>query len=331
LHARWFWRMLYANDSQTMRESREFTKPASAASRLPFEHYRRGVLASERRAIARNCGKRAPRTGWPEPDIRVGEEYFARPRLPISALPWYARGQKKITIESGTVFATGVCRLLPCQPDHAEEVFISLQEALKKNVAPQRTCRKSEDMAIARARRTRSLAAQAIFAARSSWIPTKTNIHFIWDPELRPMTPPTRRDTPPKLEEREQDNPEDRACLILSLEKAGRKTEDDQERDGGQRSFWPNGIPAIVAMRNRSWPGAIASRTELDVKALRAEMIGRRRLQRGRFRFFERHYRTHIRRGGRKSPRPTRCRGERISRCSAADQGSARSTAGRGN
>jgi len=56
--------------------------------------------------------------------------------------------------------------------------------------------------------------------------------------------------------EREPDNSEDRALLILSLEKAGNKTEAEQERESANETFGPNGLPAIRSTRRtKPWRG----------------------------------------------------------------------------
>jgi Tfp pilus assembly protein PilF len=71
--------------------------------------------------------------------------------------------------------------------------------------------------------------------------------------------------------EREPDNPEDRAMLILSLEKAGNKSEAEQERETAIEAFGPNGLPAIhLDAKNEFVFKLIRIKTELDVTALRA-------------------------------------------------------------
>src|SRR5260221_10999270 len=73
--------------------------------------------------------------------------------------------------------------------------------------------------------------------------------------------------------EREPDNPEDRALLILSLEKADKKTEADQERETATETFGPNGLPAIqLDPKNETLAHINRIKTELDVTALRGEM-----------------------------------------------------------
>src|SRR5882757_891680 len=133
LHTRLVWRMLSASDRNYALNLAEFTKRQRPLRLDAFEHYIRGLLASEDDARLRELREAARlEPEWPEPDFALGEAYFAR-RDCDSALPWYARVPKTHDRYVEAVFATGVCRLLLGQPDHAEEVFTSLQEALKNN------------------------------------------------------------------------------------------------------------------------------------------------------------------------------------------------------
>jgi Tfp pilus assembly protein PilF len=71
--------------------------------------------------------------------------------------------------------------------------------------------------------------------------------------------------------EREPDNPEDRAMLILSLEKSGKKSEADQERETATETFGPNGLPVIrLDAKNEFVAKLNRIKAELDVTALRA-------------------------------------------------------------
>jgi Tfp pilus assembly protein PilF len=74
--------------------------------------------------------------------------------------------------------------------------------------------------------------------------------------------------------EREPDNPEDRAMLILSLEKVGKKSEADQERETATETFGPNGLPAIRADASSDFVTRLNRlKTELDITSLRAGLV----------------------------------------------------------
>ncbi|OLE47417.1 MAG: hypothetical protein AUG46_06530 [Acidobacteria bacterium 13_1_20CM_3_58_11] len=164
LHSRLVWRMLSSYDRNYSLSLAEFTKRQRPLRLDAFEHYIRGVLASEDDARLRELREAARlEPEWPEPDFALGEAYFLR-RDYDSALLWYAKVPKAHDRYVEAFFATGVCRLLLGQPDHAEEVFISLQEALKNNrVSTADLPEILNDLAIARARQGKTAAAQADF------------------------------------------------------------------------------------------------------------------------------------------------------------------------
>jgi Tfp pilus assembly protein PilF len=63
--------------------------------------------------------------------------------------------------------------------------------------------------------------------------------------------------------EREPDNPEDRAFLIQALEKAGKKTEADEEREAAAEALGPNSLPT-VRIETKPEPTATTTANKLD-------------------------------------------------------------------
>jgi tetratricopeptide (TPR) repeat protein len=275
LHTRLVWRMLSGSDRSYAMNLTEFTKRQLPLRLDAFEHYSRGLLASEDEARLRELREAARlEPEWPEPDFALGEAYFAR-RDCDSALPWYARVPKTHNRYVEAVFATGVCRLLLGQPDHAEELFISLQEALKNNVVSAADLPEIlNDLAIARARQGKTAAAQNDFRRAVELDPDEDDYPFnLGLLALQTNDASAAAGYFREAAEREPDNPEDRAILILSLEKAGRKNEADQEREAANEAFGPNGVPAIrLDTKNETMARLHRIKTELDVTALRAEI-----------------------------------------------------------
>jgi predicted Zn-dependent protease len=275
LHTRLVWRMLSGSDRSYAMNLTEFTKRQLPLRLDAFEHYSRGLLASEDEARLRELREAARlEPEWPEPDFALGEAYFAR-RDCDSALPWYARVPKTHNRYVEAVFATGVCRLLLGQPDHAEEVFISLQEALKNNVVSAADLPEIlNDLAIARARQGKTAAAQNDFRRAVELDPDEDDYPFnLGLLALQTNDASAAAGYFREAAEREPDNPEDRAMLIMSLEKAGRKNEADQEREAANEAFGPNGVPAIrLDAKNETMARLHRIKTELDVTALRAEI-----------------------------------------------------------
>ena len=275
LHSRLVWRMLSANDRNYALSLAEFTKRQRPLRLDAFEHYSRGLLANEDDARLREFREAARlEPEWPEPDFALGEAYFTR-RDCDSALPWYARVPKTHDRYVESVFATGVCRLLLGQPDHAEEVFNSLPEALKNNMISGADLPEIlNDLAIARARQGKTAAAQTDLRHAIDLDPDEDDYPF--NLGLLALQTNDAAAAAGYFREavlREADNSEDRALLILSLEAAGKKTEAEQEREAANETFGPNGLPAIrLDAKNEAVERLYRIKTDLDVTTLRAEI-----------------------------------------------------------
>jgi tetratricopeptide (TPR) repeat protein len=276
LHARLVWRMLSANDRKYALSLAEFTRLQRPLRLDAFEHYIRGLLATEDDARLRELREAARlEPEWPEPDFALAEVYFAR-RDCDSALPWYVRVPKTHDRYVQAVFANGVCQLLLGHPDHAEELFTSLQDTLKKNgVFGADLPEILNDLAIARARQGKTAAAQIDFRRAADSDPGEDDYPFnLGLLALQTNDPAAAAGYFREAAEREPDNAEDRALLILSLEKAGKKAEADQERVSAGESFGPNGLPAIhLDAKNETLARMHRITTELDVTALRPEIV----------------------------------------------------------
>jgi tetratricopeptide (TPR) repeat protein len=275
LHSRLAWRMLTASDHNYALSLADFTKRQRPLRLDAFEHYIRGLSASEddvRLRELREAARLEP--DWPEPDLALGEVYFAR-RDCDSALPWYAHVPKTHRRYVEAVFATGVCRLLLGQPDRAEEVFISLQEALKNNMVSGADLPAIlNDLAIARARQGKTAAAQTDLRRAAELDPAEDDYPFnLGLLALQTDNAAAAADYFGEAVDREPDNPEDRGLLILALEKADKKTEADQERETATETFGPNGLPAIrLDAKDETVARLSRLKTELNVTALRGEI-----------------------------------------------------------
>jgi tetratricopeptide (TPR) repeat protein len=275
LHSRLVWRMLSTGNRNHALSLADFTKRQRPLRLDAFEHYIRGLLASEDDARLRELREAARlEPDWPEPDFALGEAYFAR-RDCDSALPWYTRVPKTHDRYVEAVFATGVCRLLLDQPDRAEELLLSLQEALKSNIVAGADLPEIlNDLAIARARQGKTAEAQNDLRRAADLDPAEDDYPFnLGLLALQANDPTAAAAYFREAAEREPDNAEDRALLILSLEKSGKKTEADQERETATESFGPNGLPAIhLDAKNETVARLNRIKTELDVTALRQEI-----------------------------------------------------------
>jgi tetratricopeptide (TPR) repeat protein len=275
LHTRLVWRMLSANDHKHTPTLAEFAKRQMPLRLDAFEHYARGLLASEDEAKLRELHEAARlEPEWPEPEFALGEVYYAR-RDYNSALAWFFKVPKTSDLYAEALFFSGVCRLQSNQPDRAEEVFTSLQETLKKTmVAGGELPEILNNLAIARARQGKTAAAQADLHRATDLDPNEDDYPFnLGLLTLQTNDAAAAADSFREAAEREPDNAEDRAMLILSLEKAGKGPEAEQERVSANEAFGPGGLPAIhLEAKNENLVRLSRIKTELDVVALRVDI-----------------------------------------------------------
>jgi tetratricopeptide (TPR) repeat protein len=276
LHLRVLWRVLSAADPRYPLNLAEFSKRQRYLRLDAFEHYIRGLLAGEDDARLRELREAARlEPEWPDPDFALGDLYFTR-RDCNSALPWYARLPKTYDRYTEAVFATGVCRLLLGQPDRAEEVFVALQNTLRTSMVSGADLPEIlNDLAIARTRQGKLAEAQAALRRAAELDPDEDDYVFnLGLLALQSNDAVAAADHFREAVEREPDNPEDRAMLILSLERAGKKSEADQERETATETFGPNGLPAIRADAKSDFVARlIRLKMEVDINALRAGLI----------------------------------------------------------
>jgi tetratricopeptide (TPR) repeat protein len=276
LHMRLLWRLLSANDHAYPRSLEEFSKAQRPLRLDAFEHYVRGLLASEddpRLRELREAARLEPE--WPDPDFAIGDAYYAR-RDCDSALVWLAKIPKTHDRYVEAVFAAGVCRLLMNQPDRAEEVFVSLQEALRNNLVSGADLPEIlNNLALARARQNKTPAAMADLRRAAELDPDEDDYPFnlgllaLGSNDFDGAANYFR-----EASAREPDKAENRALMILALEKAGKKAEADQERDTATETFGPDALPVErLDTKKDALVRLERVHTEMDTTALRLEIV----------------------------------------------------------
>jgi len=280
LHLKMLWRLLSANDHAYPRSLEEFSKAQRPLRLDAFEHYVRGLLASEddpRLRELREAARLEPE--WPDPDFAIGDAYYAR-RDCDSALIWFAKVPKTHDRYVEAVFATGVCRLLMNQPEKAEEVFASLQEALRTNLVSGADLPEIlNNLALARARQRKTAQAVTDLRRAAELDPDEDDYPFnLGLLALASTDYAAAADYFHEASGREPDKAENRALLILSLEKAGKKVEADQERDTAAETFGPDALPAVrldakLDAKKDALVRLERVRTEMDTTALRLEIV----------------------------------------------------------
>ena len=284
LQTRLAWRTLSSNERSYPLSLADFAKKQRPLRLDAFEHYVRGLLDSDDEARLRELREAARlEPDWPEPDFWLGQVYFSR-RDCNSALPWYARVPKTHDRYSEAVFATGVCRLLQSQPDRAQEVFTGLRESLRESssadpgaanvVAGGDLPEILNNLALAKARLGDKLGAQTDLQRAADLDPDEDDYPFnLGLLALQGNDAGNAAGYFREAAEREPDNSEDRALLIFSLDKAGRKQEADQERIAATEAFGPSGLPAIHLDSSSDTLTHMARiKTELDTTELRQEI-----------------------------------------------------------
>lgn len=258
LHTRLTWRLLTTTDRAFPLSLNEFSKLQRPPQLGAFEHYIRGLLANDDEVRIREL-KEAARLEpeWPEPTFALGEVYFTRNDCG-SALTWFARVPSTHERSVEAVFDSGVCDLRMNQPEKAEKVFSALQENLKQNLAGGAELPEVlNNLGLARARQGNAEQALTPLGRARDLDPDEDDYPFnLGLLALQGKNYVLAANHFRDAMEREPDNPEDRAFLIYSLEKAGKKDEADEERGTALEALGPNGLPALK----------IDSKTDLLVK-----------------------------------------------------------------
>ncbi len=284
LYTRVVWRLLSSNNKAYPLALADFAKGQRTLRLDAFEHFVRGLLANEDEPRLRELREAARlEPAWPDPAFALGETYAARSDC-NSALPWLARVPKTHQRYLEAVFATGVCRLQLNQPDKAEEVFTSLQGALHNNSTSGSGASNDvsgadlpeilNNLGIALARQGKTAAAQTDLRRATELDPDEDDYPFnlgLLAYRVNDFTAAAASFQ--EASEREPDNPEDRAMLVQSLEKAGKKAEADEERESVAEALGPNALPTVrIDAKGDPQPKLDRIKTELDITALRLEI-----------------------------------------------------------
>ena len=281
LHTRLLWRTLSSGNGHYALSLADFTKRQRPLRMDAFEQYARGLQSSDpeaRLAQLHEAVRLEPE--WLDPIFALGEAYFSKKDY-NAALAWFFKIPKAYDRYAEALFFSGVCRLQLNQADLAEQDFHTLQETLKNPTANGADLPEVlNDLAIAQARQGKQAAAQASLRRAAELAPGEDDYSFnLGLLALQSDDAGAAADYFREAAEREPDSAEDRALLILSLDKAGKSAEADQEREAAKEAFGPNGLPVIQLSnpsdkKNETLARLTRIKTELDVSELRAEPAG---------------------------------------------------------
>jgi len=280
MHNRVIWRSLTATQPTAQTTLADFSKAQHPPRLDAFELYIRAIRASDDEARIRDLrGASRLEPDWPDPAFELGQTYFARKDC-NSALPWFARVPSTHAHYLEANFATAVCRLQMNQPERAEQVLVALEQGWARPGHEGKTSSAADvpevlnDLAIARARQGKVTEAQSDLKRASQIDPGEDDYPFnLGLLALRAKDFTAAAKYFREAVERRPDNPDDRALLIEALEKAGKKTEADQQREAAAEALGPDALPAVLGHGDADSLHRLERiKTELDMVALRSEM-----------------------------------------------------------
>lgn len=279
LHMHVLWRTLSSRDGRYALSLADFTKRQRKLRLDAFEQYSRGLQATDADAKLRQLHEAVRlEPDWPDANFALGEAYFAKKDY-NAALAWFFKVPKTYDRYPEALFYSGVCRLQLNQANHAEEEFHSLQETLKSTAANGADAPEIlNNLAIAQARQGKIAPAQANLRRAADLAPGEDDYSFnLGLLALQGGDAAAAADYFRQAAEREPDSSEDRALVILSLEKADKTGEADQEREAAKEAFGPTGLPPIRLddppdKRNETLARLTRIKTQLDLSGLRAEI-----------------------------------------------------------
>lgn len=272
LHTKVVWKLLAGNERSYPLNLAEFSKLQKPLRLDAFEHYIRGLLANEddtRMRELREATRLEPE--WPDPAFALGQAYYGRKDCD-QAIAWLSHVPRASLRFAEAVFSIGVCRLWTDQPDKAEAVFLSLQDALKDNLVSGADLPEIlNNLGLARARQGKSTEAIGALRRAAELDPEEddypVNLGLVY---LRASDFAKASDEFRDAAEREPETAEDRSLLIYALMKAGKKDEADEAKDSATEALGPGALPVVK-------PEALAKfdriKTELDTSALQLENL----------------------------------------------------------
>jgi len=274
LNSKVVWKLLAANDKGFPINLAEFSQLQRPLRLDAFEHYIRGLLATDDDGRVRELRESARLDQeWPNAAFALGQAYFSR-RDCESALPWLAKVPAGSSLSAEAMFTTGVCRLQLNQPDKAEETFAALQNNLKNDlIAGAELPEVLNNLALARARRGNTTAAASGLLRALDLDPDEDDYPFnLGMLYLRGNDATTAAKYFREASDREPENPEDRAMLVYALEKTGNRTEAAQERSSALETL---GLTSLPPVKPDSFARLDRVSTELDVGTLQLQIASR--------------------------------------------------------
>ena len=278
LHTKVVWRLLSYADHGYPLSLNEFAKLQRPLSLAAFEQYIRGILANDDETRLRDL-KEAARLepDWPDPAFAIGQFYFQKNEC-VAALPWLAKVPRNNVMSTEAGFAAGVCRLRLGQPDKAQEVFTALREDLQQNLVSGADLPEIlNNLGISEARRDELASARTAIGRAGDIDPDEDDYPFNLGVLALQQKDLAMAETHfAEAVKRRPDNPENRAFLLYTLEKALKKEELRAAKEQAQEDFGEKSLPLLKF--DARHPDSLAKyqriKLELETTSLRLEIEG---------------------------------------------------------
>lgn len=277
VHTRLAWRLLGTCDAKFPVGLPEFAKLQRPLQLAAFEQYIRGLLTNDDVVRVRDL-KEAARLEpeWPDPAFALGQFYLHKNDC-YSALLWLGKVPPSHERSVEANFSVGVCRLRLSQPEKAEQVFAALQEDLRHNLVSGADLPEIlNNLALARARLGDAASARTALSRASDIDPDEDDYPFnLGLLALRANDLASAATHFREAVHRAPDNPEDRAFLIYTLEKARKKSEAAQAREAALEALGSTALPIIKLEAKKEAASRYERiKPELDTTTLRLELRG---------------------------------------------------------
>ena len=276
LHTKVAWRLLSEVDHGYPLSLTEFARLQRPISLAAFEQYIRGLLSNDDETRLRDLKEAARlQPDAPEPAFAIAQVYFQKNEC-AAALPWFAKVPRTHALGVEAVFSTGVCRLRLGQPDKAQELFTELREDLQHNLVSGADLPEIlNNLGISQARQDEAASARTAIGRAGDIDPDEDDYPFnLGILALQQRDLATAQSHFAEAVQRRPDNPIDRAFLLYTLEKAGKKEELHAAREASQQDFGEKGLPLLDFDLKR--PESLAKyqriKPELETTSLRLEL-----------------------------------------------------------
>ena len=278
LHTKVVWHLLSQVNHAYPLSLNEFAKLQRPLNLAAFEQYIRGILSNDDETRFRDL-KEATRLepDWPDPAFALGQYYFQKNEC-NAALPWFVKVPRTHPSSVEAVFATGVCRLRLGQPDKAQDVFTALREDLQHSLVSGADLPEIlNNLGISQARQDELAPARTSIGRAGDIDPDEDDYPFnLGLLALQQKDLATAETYFVDAVKRQPDNPENRAFLLYTLEKAGKKDDLRAARESSQEDFGEKGLPLLKFDSKK--PDSLARyqrvKPELETTSLRLELRG---------------------------------------------------------